>query len=80
MAYGEYTYQEMKNYPNELKLMGIKPVYFPRQDGLLEHYALLDKDEEKIFSSFDLSDVVEEANKRIEEYKKSSIKQEGLHP
>jgi hypothetical protein len=71
MAYGEYTYQEMKNYPNELKLMGIKPVFFPRQDGLLAHYALLDKDEEKIFYSFELSDIVTQANKMIEEYKKS---------
>lgn len=71
MAYGEYTFQKMKNYPKELDVMGIIPVFFPRQDGLIEHYALLDKDETEIFSSFDLSDVVTQANKRIEEYKKT---------
>jgi hypothetical protein len=71
MAYGEYTYQKMKNYPKELDEMGITPVFFPRQDGLLEHYALLDKDEEKIFSSFDLSDLVTEADKMIKDNKKS---------
>ena len=59
----------MKNYPNELKIMGITPVFFPRQDGLLEHYALLNKDETEIFSTFELSGLVAEANKMIEENK-----------
>ena len=69
MAYREYRFQKLKGYPKELDNLGLTPVYFPRQDGLIEHYALLDAKESEIFCTGDLISLVKEADKRIQQDK-----------
>ncbi len=62
--YGDFEYHEIKNAPAFLKDLGIKPVFAPRQDGYLEHYAFLDKEGAEVFACGDLVQLVEEAKKR----------------
>ena len=64
MNYGDFEYREIKGAPKFLKKLGIKPVFIPRQDGYLEHYAFLDQEGAEVFACGDLVQLAEEANKR----------------
>ena len=70
MSYGEFKYQIMKDYPEELNALGLTPVFVPKQDGYLPHYALLDKDQSEVYAG-DLVGLVGESTRRIEEHKKN---------
>ena len=63
MAYRVYDYKEIKNAPEYLKKLEIKPVFCPRQDGCLEHYAFLNKEGAEIFVCGNLGQLVKEAEK-----------------
>ena len=41
MSYGEVKYQPMRDYPEELNILGLTLVFVPKQDGCFPHYALL---------------------------------------
>jgi len=73
MTYGKYHHLDVKAAPKFLGKLGIKPVYFPRQDGVLEHYAFLSKDGSVIFTCVDLEQLVKEADKMHKESKKKVL-------
>ena len=55
----------MKTYPKKLDGFGLTPVFVPRQEGYLEHYALLSKDGSESVVCGDLDSLVEVAEDRI---------------
>lgn len=62
--YGDFEYKEIKNVPVFLKDLGIKPVFVPRQDGYLEHYAFLDEKGAEVFVCNNMVQLTEEAEER----------------
>ncbi|MBT4166100.1 hypothetical protein HOE04_03620 [archaeon] len=65
---GKFRYEEMKNAPEALRELGIKPVFVPRQDGYREHYAFLGiESDSEVYSCGDLMQLVGEGERRISE-------------
>ena len=65
MTYEKFHYEEVKGAPEYLRELGIKPVFIPRQDGYLKHYAFLDKNESEVFACGELNQLVKEADRRL---------------
>ena len=72
MNYKTYKYIEINDSPKEYGEMGIKSVYVPQQGKMVGHFALIDKKENRLFSCRNLDDLIEEGQKRINKWNKSS--------
>ncbi|MBT3404693.1 hypothetical protein HN832_02830 [archaeon] len=67
MDYREFEYEKLLGAPDFVRDdLGLQPVFIPRQDGSMEHYAFLDQDDSEVFNCSGLRQLVEEAERRRE--------------